>query len=118
LQRGGGEARRVALLTDHDDLQPVVGNGQPRVAAGIETPLQDIALDDEGSGHEALRLTLCCGPDVDYDGTRPPRLLGLLRSESYEPSPGRFEHLVNGPWSAGRLRVRPLSSDHQLTPTS
>ena len=65
-----------------------------------------------------LRLTLCCRPDVDYDGTRPPRLLGPLRSESYDPPPGRFEHLVNGPWSAGRLGVRTLSGDHQLTPIS
>jgi len=118
LQRGGREARRVTLLADHDELQIVVGNGQPRVAAGIETPLQDVALDDQGSSYEALDLTLCCGPDVDQDGTSPHRLLGLQRSESCDPTPGRFEHLVDGPWPAGRLGARPLSSDHQLTPTS
>ena len=101
---GGGEARRVALLTDHDDLQVVVGNRQPRVAAGIEAPLQDVALDDKAPGTTPSASRCAAGLMSTTTAPARQRLLGLrgvsramrLRADSSTSSMvlGRLRRLV------------------------
>jgi AcrR family transcriptional regulator len=66
VQSGRGQAGGVSLDADHDEPQVVSGHpGQPRVAAGIEPPLQVVPLDHKRSGDLASGGALAGRPDVD-----------------------------------------------------
>src|SRR4051812_27603393 len=56
-ERGGGEARLVALVAHHDHLPG--GIGRPLIAGirkGVAAPLEHVAGDEEGAGHHAVAL--------------------------------------------------------------
>ena len=80
LQRGGGQRRGVALLTeDHHRHVVVDGLRQPGRAAGVEAPLQHVALDDERARHHAVRGPLRGRADVDQQRSGPVRQVRPLR---------------------------------------
>jgi hypothetical protein len=78
--------------------------GQPGLAAGIQPPLQVIALDDDRSGYLAVLGPLRGGPDVDQDRSGGAFGEGLLRGQPQQPGAGYAEDLVDaaGPERAGR----------------
>ena len=50
-EKGGGEARLVALVADDHDASVVVGHFGDVVLAGrVESPLEDVAVDDDCIG--------------------------------------------------------------------
>ncbi len=97
LQGGGGQARGVALRAEHDDLQVVAGDRQPRRAGGVEAPLQHVALDDHSAGDLALGGALRGRADVHQDGAGPHRLVGLRRAQPRKPGPGLGQHVIDSP---------------------
>lgn len=65
-QRGRGETRRKAFVADQDHADVVVGSlGDPRWGGGVETPLQDGAVDDHRAWNFPIRHTLFRGAGVD-----------------------------------------------------
>ena len=70
-RRGGGEAGGVALLAHHDHLEVVRRDRETRIRSGVEAPLQDVALDDQGAGQPALGGPLGLRPDIHHDCTGP-----------------------------------------------
>ena len=84
LQAGRGQAGRVALLTQHEDLEVVRGDVQSSVTGRVEPPLQHVAFDHQGSGQLTLGGPLRGRPDVHDDGTAVPSVLGLCRGEPHQ----------------------------------
>ena len=69
-ERRGGEARRIALGADHDDLLVVVPHlGQGVAPLQIEAPLEHIALHHDPEPELAFGGSLALGADVDHEGT-------------------------------------------------
>jgi hypothetical protein len=51
LEGGGCEAGAVALVADEDDSPVVIDVAVQSVrAGGVKSPLQDVAIDDNGAG--------------------------------------------------------------------
>ncbi len=66
LQGRGRQARRVAFVTHHDDdLMMVMDLAYAMWAGRIESPLQYVTFDHDGSGEIAVATTLGLWPDVD-----------------------------------------------------
>ena len=76
LQGGGRQARGVALLAQHDDLEVVVGDAQRGLARRVEAPLEHVALDDEGARQVAVLGPLGGRADVDDDRAVRDRVAG------------------------------------------
>jgi len=65
-QRVRGEARREALVADHDDLLVVSLHAvEARAALRIETPLEHVAVDDQRARDGAVTRALFDRPRVD-----------------------------------------------------
>src|SRR5258708_2515771 len=71
--------------------------GDPMLAMGIETPFQNVAIDDERAWKRAVSLALFERTDVDNQ--RPGGSLGLqgLRRYSIKTGTSRVEHLADRP---------------------
>jgi hypothetical protein len=68
LQRRGGEAGRVPLVAHDHDLAVVVGRlGDPVRRGRVESPLEHVAIDDDGAGHLPVALALRDRSDVDHE---------------------------------------------------
>ena len=107
LQRGRGQARGVALGAQHQHVQVVGRDRQPRVAGRVEPPLQHVALDEQRARDVALLGALGRRPDVDEHGAALPGLHGAQRVEPQQPGPGHGEQVDD------RLRGR---GAHQSVP--
>src|ERR1700754_3709799 len=89
LKRGRGQAAAVAVLAENDHLEvEVVGESEPEVAAGVQAPLEDVALDDDRAGDLAVLGTLRLGPDVDQYRAPGGRSGRRPRLESAQAAPG------------------------------
>jgi hypothetical protein len=118
LERSGGKTRCLTLLTNHDDLQVIVGYRQPGVAARIESPLQDIALNDQRPGQHTFGLSLRCRPDVHYPCTGTPSIRRLRWCEPRDARPGCLEHLLDTLLAGASSAVGTNGQAHQSTPTN
>ena len=61
----------------------------------VETPFEDVALDDEGSGDGAFRGALGFGADVDQDGLFLCRGVGFVGGQADESGAGCGQELVD-----------------------
>jgi hypothetical protein len=91
------EARRVALGTQHDDVLTVPRHlGYPVRAHRIETPLEDVAIDDESARHLAAALPHLHGPDVDQQSACCLGRGGRPRIEAVQTRARREQQLLDG----------------------
>ena len=89
LQSGSREAGGVALLTEHDDEEVVVGQRQGGLARRVETPLEHVPLDDGRQRQVSLGRALGGRPDVDDDGAAAVGGVGLRGSQALQVRPLR-----------------------------
>jgi hypothetical protein len=97
LQGRHGEARRVALLAEHDDRSGVADHGRMTVLARrVEAPLDVVALDRHrpGDATELGPLELGSGVDQQRTPLLQPRCLGGL--DEVDPLTCRAQQLVDG----------------------
>ena len=108
-QAGRGEAGGVALLADdHHRSIGILGLGEAVGAAGVEAPLQVVALDDEGAGNLAELGPLGRRADVDQQAA--------VVARSAWPGAGPPGAGRGAPARAGgRLRSRGPASDRRGT---
>src|SRR5207245_10246722 len=99
LEGGGGERRGEAFVADDDDLLVGAGHlGQAELAGGVETPLQDVAVHDDGARQVAVTLALLNGPGVDDEPSSPDHAGQLCRSHALRKGGPRLrQQLVDVP---------------------
>ena len=98
LQRGRGEARRVALVAHEHDPAVVVGHLRYAVGTGgVETPLEHVAGNHDRAGELTVALTLLDRPDVDHDCSGGDLVRQPPGCHAHEPGAGVFEELVDRP---------------------
>jgi len=125
VQRRGGQRRGVPLLTDHDHLQVVAGDRQPRVAGRVEAPFEVVALDRDRAGDDAGRRALRRWADVDKYRTVALGGQGRRGVEPVQPGACLGENLVDGTgagrlhqsrpaWSTARVRSWPCSTAYRV----
>ncbi len=114
LQGRRREAGRVALGAEHDHVQVVRRDRQPRLTGRVEPPLEHVALDEHGAGHVALLGALRGRSDVDEDGTVE---AGRHRADRVQPEqsgPGAGEQVddrLRGYGCGGHQSVPECSSE-------
>ena len=97
-ERGGGQAGRVALGAEHDDLHVVAGRRRDPVVAGrVEPPLEDVPLDHDRLRHLALGRALGRRADVDEQRARRQGVPRVGRVEPVQPGTGVGQDVVDGP---------------------
>ena len=90
LQRGGGQARGVALRAQDHPFDVIAGGlRQARIAGGVAAPFEHVAFDDQRRGHLALGGALGGGPDVDEHRAAAQRVRALRRRTTGAAGPGR-----------------------------
>ena len=95
-QRRGGQARGVALGTQHDPFHVVAdGLRQPCIARRVAAPFEDVAFDHQRRGHVALVLALGMRADVDQDSAPLERGRHLARRKPPQPGAGFFEYPID-----------------------
>jgi hypothetical protein len=100
LQAGRGEAGRIPFVADHHD-QPIVIHhpGQPVRAAGIQSPFENIAIDDDGTGELAVAAALVKRADVNDQCAHGAKLGHVGRSRSGGKGLARLvQHCLDPLW--------------------
>lgn len=70
LKRGRGKARAVALIAYDNDALVVIGDfAEPMRAGGIESPFQNVSIDDDRSRQFPVSTTLFDRPYVYDEGS-------------------------------------------------
>src|SRR6185437_4364287 len=122
LQRGRREAGGVPLFAEHDRPHVVPGDpGQPRLARGVEPPLQVVPLDHHRAGNLPGGGPLRGGPDIDQRRACLACGERLLRGQPVEPGAGRRQDLVDGTRARRRrtsASAREIAACHQSSAPS
>jgi hypothetical protein len=88
LQTGRRQAGRVSARAHDDHALAVAGClRQPRLAAGVEPPFQDVALDVQRPRNDTLRGSLALRADVDKQRPATDGLGRLGRPEPVQAPP-------------------------------
>lgn len=76
-KRGCCEARRIPLVADDHDSLLVAYRSLLEGALWIQTPLQDVAIDDLRAGNHAVALPLLERSNIDKHGSGSDRVVSL-----------------------------------------
>jgi hypothetical protein len=97
LQRGGGKAGGVALLTDENDALVVIGHAcHPMRAGRVEPPFEHVAVDDDRARKLTVALAQFDGPNVHDEGTRCHFGCEPVRFDANEPCPRVVQERIDG----------------------
>jgi hypothetical protein len=122
LQDGCGKRRGIAFFTQHDPLY--VGAGRfwdPGSTVRMKSPLEVIALDNDGGGDFPIATPLKLGSDVDEKRAALGGRIGIRGLQPHQRGASRSEVLIQRIGShfhaqeVSALRVLSQCSDESLT---